>query len=112
MELKYIPLAVKEIEKVSDCFNITLAGVDLIFEVAWNAAEGAFFASCYDAEQNPIVEGRILIHNENFFEGILDERLPKIRIVPLDLTGATETTGITLEQVKNEIVKLYVFEVV
>ncbi|HEX3045405.1 MAG TPA: hypothetical protein VHY08_11670 [Bacillota bacterium] len=112
MELKYIPLAVKDIEKVPDRFNITLAGVDLIFEVAWNDAEGAFFASCYDAMENPMIEGRILIHHENFFEGILDERAPNVRIVPLDLTGAAEAGGITLEQVKNGIVKLYVLEVV
>lgn len=112
MELKYIPLAVKEIEKISDRFNITLAGVELFFEVAWNKVAEAFFVSCYDVNGAPILEGRNLIHNENLFEGIMDERLPAIQIVPLDLTGQAEATGITLEQIINGIVKLYVFEVV
>lgn len=112
MELTYIPLEVKEIDKVSDRFVITLAGVELCFEVAWNEEVGAFFASCYDSEGAPILEGRNLIYGENFFEGVLDDRLPKIRVIPLDLTGGAEATGITLENVKNETVKLYVFEVV
>lgn len=112
MELQYIPLEVTTIEKVSDRFNITLAGAELLFEVAWNDEAGAFFASCYDLNWDPILEGRNLIYGENFLEGVLDERLPAVRIIPLDLTGAAEATGITLENVKNETIKLYVFEVV
>lgn len=112
MELEYIPLEVKDIEKVSDRFNVTLAGVELLFEVAWNDEEKAIFASCYDAAGDPILEGRNLIYDENFLEGVQDERLPAVRLIPLDLTGASEATGITLENVKNETVKLYVFEVV
>jgi hypothetical protein len=112
MELQYIPLEVTTIEKVSDRFNITLAGVELLFEVAWNDEVKAFFASCYDGSGNPILEGRNLIYGENFLEGVLDQRLPAVRIIPLDLTGAAEATGITLDNLKNESVKLYVFEVV
>lgn len=112
MELTYIPLEVKDLERVSDRFNITVAGVELLFEMAWNDEAGALFGSCYDANGDPILEGRNLIYGENFFEGVLDERLPAIRIIPLDLTGAAEATGITLENLKNETIKLYVFEVV
>lgn len=109
--LKFIPLTVDQIEKISDRFYITLGGVNLIFEAAWNEEVMGLFMSCYDQESNSIIEGRPLILGENYFEGLTNQRLPaNLRLVPLDLTGAADQIGITLDNLKSEAVKLYIFE--
>jgi hypothetical protein len=110
MELSYLPLNTSTIDVLADFFNIQFGQVNYLMLFKWNPEELGLYFSFYDNDESPIVEGRLVVYGENLLDNIVDPRVPAIKIIPLDETGAAEITGITIESLKSESVRLYVVE--
>lgn len=109
MKVNYLPINREEIEKRPDKFITTIDKIELIFEISWNPEMEAFFFKLYDYEENPILLGRRIVYGEDMLATLIDERIPDVKIIPLDKTGAAEREGITFENFMVSV-KPYIIE--
>lgn len=106
MKIDYLNINKDNIHKRPDKFITTINKKDFIFKVSWNPEDKAFFFDLADSESKPILLGRKLVYGENILANIVDERLPKLKIIPLDKTGKAEKEGITFANFMKSV-KLY-----
>lgn len=74
-------------------FQTRVAGVLLRFEVRYNGVADLYTVDIYDQRGEPIVYGRPVIYGANLLDGIVDDRLPPVRIVPADMAGKRQYVG-------------------
>ena len=87
MKLQYLPIEKENIEYKPDRLAINLDDKRLIFRVSWNTVAEAFFFDLFDNEGNTILAGRRIVYAQNMLENIPDDRVPDVRIVPVDLSA-------------------------
>jgi len=101
--LSYLPIEVDNIKKQPFKFAIDLQNKTLIFEVSYNE-QGSFFSfNLFDKEENPILYSRRVVYGVDMLENIVDDRVPEIRIIPVDKTGNAESIGITLDNFMSSV---------
>jgi hypothetical protein len=74
-------------------FEVSLEGAEYRFEIHWNARDGAWFYSLYDAAAEPLVHGRKIVLGANLLGRSVDRRLPPGVLLIIDSSGAGEDPG-------------------
>lgn len=72
-------------------FQCRVGGVLLGFEVRYNSEGDFYTVDIFDREDDVIVYGKPIIYGSDLFDGIVDERLPDVAIIPADMAGAHES---------------------
>lgn len=81
-------------------FDITLAGETYTFDVKYNTLKDYFTVDLYKNDE-VIVLGEKLIYGKPLFLNSQHRDIPKVDILPLDLTNKTER--ITFENLNEEV---------
>jgi hypothetical protein len=74
-------------------FEVELEGALYRFELHWNARDGAWFMSLYDANDEPLVAGRKVVLGADLLGHSADPRLPPGALLIIDTSGANEDPG-------------------
>ncbi|MBM7623643.1 phage baseplate plug family protein [Sporohalobacter salinus] len=108
MQVNILPIDTEDIDKSNDRFAIDLDGNTYIFEVFWNPIGEFFSFNMYDENEEALIMGRKIIYGVDMLRNVIDERIPNLKIIPVDKTGDAEKTGITfynfIESVKPVII--------
>lgn len=107
-ELKVLPINKENLRYSHDRFKIDILGAEYIFEIYWNEEGELFTFNLYDRFENPIVFGKRIIYGFDILANIVDERLPKVKIIPLDISKQSEESGISFANFMEEIVPIVV----
>lgn len=109
MKLDILPIDKSKIKYKNERFAIDLAENEYIFEVYWNPVAEIFTFHMYDKTGNPIILGRRIVYGVDMLSNAVDDRLPDLKIIPLDKTGKSEKTGITYENFMESVLP-YIIE--
>ena len=104
-EVNFLPI---DKNKIPEQFEIIISGVLLKFVVRYNSMPDFFTADIYDKDNNVIAYGKRFIVNVDLFENIIDGRLPKVKIIPYDISNSV--SRITYENFMDVVIP-YIFEV-
>lgn len=103
MKVNYLPINKDNIKKAPDSFITTIEKEEFIFKFSWNPEEEAFFFDLADYEGNPILLGRRLTYGQDMLDNVVDDRLPQVKIIPLDKTGVAEEEGINFTNLMKSV---------
>lgn len=103
MKVKYLPINKENIKRKPDRFNIKIGEQEYIIQVSWNV-EGFFSINIYDTHSNPIILGKKIVYGVDILSNVVDDRLPAgYKIIPMDKTGKSESTGITFDNFMDSV---------
>ena len=108
MQLVYLPINREKIKYRPDRLIISLRGQQLVFRTSYNPVDKAFYCDILTRNEEPILQGRRLVYGGDLFESTHDERIPKLKIVPLDPSGEADQEGITWSNFMRDV-KPYIF---
>lgn len=74
-------------------FECRVAGTLLRFIVRHNGEGDFYTVDILDSDDAPIAYGKPIVYGSDLFDGIVDDRLPDVVVLPVDMADAHQSVG-------------------